>query len=59
MTKAPNPQQTQQELEKIGQEIATLSACIDATTHRLLALLAEFDRRGGWNDAAVVPARTG
>jgi hypothetical protein len=50
MKKERNPQQDQQELEKLGDEIATLSACIDATTHRLLVLLAEFDRRAGWND---------
>jgi len=52
MTKERNLEQTQPELEKLGEEIATLSACIDATTHQLLVLLAEFDRRSGWNDGA-------
>jgi len=50
MKNEPKAEQTQQALERLGDEIATLSACIDATTHRLLVLLAEFDRRGGWND---------
>ena len=42
----------QKELERIGDEIAELSACIDAATHRLLLLIADFDRRAGWNDGA-------
>jgi len=35
-------------IEALGDEIATLAAHIHAATHRLLVLLAEFDRRGGW-----------
>ena len=35
-------------LVTLGDEIATLAAHIHAATHRLLVLLAEFDRRGGW-----------
>ncbi|HSW28645.1 MAG TPA: DUF222 domain-containing protein [Longimicrobiales bacterium] len=38
-------------LEELADEIATLSAHIHAATHRLLVLLAEFDRRGGWKPA--------
>jgi len=34
-------------IEALGDEIATLAAHIHAATHRLLVLLAEFDRRGG------------
>jgi len=52
MKNEPKAEQAQKELERLGNEIATLSACIDAATHRLLGLLAEFDRRGGWNDGA-------
>jgi hypothetical protein len=44
--------QEQQELKRLGEEIAELSACIDAATHRLLSLVAEFYRRSGWNDGA-------
>jgi hypothetical protein len=35
-------------IEALGDEIATLAAHIHAATHRLLVLLAEFDRRQGW-----------
>ncbi|MGD2070737.1 MAG: DUF222 domain-containing protein, partial [Gemmatimonadota bacterium] len=35
-------------LEELGCEIATLAAHIHAATARLLALIAEFDRRRGW-----------
>ncbi len=37
------------ELDRLGDEIAELSAHLDAATARLLALIREFDRRGGWN----------
>ncbi len=36
-------------LDRLGDEIATLSAHLDAATARLLTLLREFDARGGWN----------
>jgi hypothetical protein len=39
------------ELERLGDEIAELSAQLDAATARLLELLREFDTRGGWNGA--------
>jgi hypothetical protein len=47
-TLVPSPPNVQ-ELERLGDEIATLSAHLDAATARLLALLREFDARGGWN----------
>src|SRR6188474_807519 len=43
-----NPQRIQ-ELDRLGDEIAELSAHLDAATARLLELIREFDRRGGWN----------
>ena len=47
-TFVPSPPNVQ-ELERLGDEIATLSAHLDAATARLLALVREFDARGGWN----------
>ena len=35
-------------IEELGDEIATLAAHIHAATHRLLVLIADFDRRRGW-----------
>jgi hypothetical protein len=35
-------------IEDLGDEIATLAAHIHAATHRLLMLIARFDRLGGW-----------
>jgi 5-methylcytosine-specific restriction endonuclease McrA len=37
------------ELDRLGDEIALLSAHLDAATARLLDLIREFDARGGWN----------
>ncbi len=37
--------------ETLGEAIVTLSAHIHVANHRLLVLLAEFDRRGGWKPA--------
>jgi hypothetical protein len=37
------------ELDRLGDEIAELSAHVDAATARLLDLIREFDTRGGWN----------
>jgi hypothetical protein len=37
------------ELERLGDQIAELSAHLDAATGRLLTLIREFDARGGWN----------
>ena len=36
-------------LEQLGDEIAELSAHLEAATSRLLDLIREFDARGGWN----------
>jgi len=37
------------ELDRLGDEIAELSAHLEAAMARLLALIREFDARGGWN----------
>jgi 5-methylcytosine-specific restriction endonuclease McrA len=37
------------ELDRLGDEIAELSANLNAATARLLELIREFDARGGWN----------
>ena len=37
------------EIDRLGDEIAELAACLDAATARLLALIREFDARDGWN----------
>ena len=44
------PAQDLDALEELGDEIATLAAHLHAATHRLLMLVAEFDRRGGWKN---------
>ena len=41
--------QKHSELDHLGDEIAVLSAHLDAATARLLDLIREFDARGGWN----------
>src|SRR5437763_7722671 len=38
------------ELERLGDEIAELSAHLDAATARLLELIRDFDARGGWGN---------
>jgi len=40
----------ERELERLGDEIAELSAHIDAATWRLLTLIREFDEREGWGN---------
>src|SRR5882724_2563457 len=47
-TTVPTPHRVA-ELDQLGDEIAELSAHLDAATARLLALIREFDTRGGWN----------
>ncbi len=37
------------DMDRLGDEIAELSAHLDAATARLLDLIREFDARGGWN----------
>ena len=46
------------ELDRLGDEIALLSAHIEAATGRLLDLIREFDARGAGATASA-PARTG
>ena len=41
------PVSTATDLDRLGDEIAALSAHLDAATARLLTLLREFDARGG------------
>ena len=43
------PQPSAARLDRLGDEIAELSAHLDAATARLLDLIREFDARGGWN----------
>ncbi len=38
------------DLDRLGDEIAELSAHVDAATARLLDLIREFDARGGWGN---------
>ena len=38
------------ELDRLGDEIAELSAHLDAATARLLDLIRDFDARGGWGN---------
>jgi hypothetical protein len=35
-------------MDRLGDQIAELSAHLEAATARLLALVREFDARGGW-----------
>ena len=39
-----------EELERLGDEIALLSAHIEVATARLLDLIRDFDARGGWGN---------
>jgi 5-methylcytosine-specific restriction endonuclease McrA len=45
----PAPSHPFADLDRLDDEIAELSAHLDAATARLLALIREFDARGGWN----------
>jgi hypothetical protein len=40
-------------IEELGNEIFTLSGHINAANHRWPMLIAEFDRRNGWNDGST------
>ena len=37
------------DIDRLGHQIAELSAHLQAATYRLLVLIREFDSRGGWN----------
>ena len=39
-----------EELRKLGERIAELAARINSAEARMMTLIAEFDRRGGWKD---------
>jgi hypothetical protein len=43
------PTRDRSSLDELGNEIAELSAHIQAATYRLLTLIREFDERSGWN----------
>jgi 5-methylcytosine-specific restriction endonuclease McrA len=45
----PAPPHPFADLDRLGDEIADLSAHLDAASARLLTLIREFDARGGWN----------
>lgn len=45
-----SPSDEHDELQKLGERIADLAASINAAEGRMMALLADFDRRGGWKD---------
>ena len=47
-TLRPTPKLTA-EVDRLGDQIAELSAHLEAATGRLLDLIREFDARGGWN----------
>ena len=53
-----NPQRTE-ELDRLGDEIAELSAHLDAATARLLDLIREFDAPRGLEHRASAPAPNG
>ena len=40
--------------DRLGDEIAELSAHLDAATHRLLMLIRQFDEAGGWADQGAL-----
>jgi len=48
-TAAPGHACSAAELDRLGDEIAELSAHLEAATARLLDLIREFDAREGWN----------
>ena len=47
------PRPELEELQRLGDDIAELSAHIEVATARLLDLLREFDARGGWAEAGA------
>ena len=44
------PNDDNDELRKLGERIAELAARINSAEARMMTLVAEFDRRGGWKD---------
>ena len=45
-----SPSDDNDELHQLGERIADLAASINAAEGRMMTLLADFDRRGGWKD---------
>ena len=41
-------------IEQLGEEIASLSAHLDAAAHRLLECIREFDEAGGWHEQGAL-----
>src|SRR6266700_6545405 len=50
MTAVTDPDPSTLSLDRLGDEIAELSAHLEAATARLLDLIREFDARAGWNN---------
>jgi hypothetical protein len=50
MQSVQSTQTSTSDLDRLGNEIAELSAHLDAATARLLDLIREFDARGGWGN---------
>ena len=44
------PAESTAEFDRLGDEIAELSAHLEAATARLLDLIRQFDARGGWGN---------
>ena len=42
------------DVEELGEEIASLSAHLDAATHRLLECIRRFDEAGGWHEQGAI-----
>jgi hypothetical protein len=40
-------------ITELANEICTLAGHVNAANHRMLTLIAEYDRRNGWNDGAT------
>ena len=47
---ASEPSDNEDELFQLGERIAELAARINAAESRMMTLIADFDRRGGWRD---------
>ena len=47
---APSSNEDDDELYRLGERIAELAARINAAEARMMTLIADFDRRGGWRD---------
>ncbi len=47
---SPDPSRDADELFELGERIAELAARINSAEARMMTLIADFDRRGGWRD---------